>query len=395
VKRPRTFAAGLVLVLVALLAAGCGGIVNPQGWASPALNGPTVYYFPSKDRLAAVALTADGSPSISAPSWSFPDKARQDQKDIKIDAVYGSPVLDGDVTYFAAYDGDVFAVNLDGTLKWELKGVQGSIVGGPVLSGGLLAFGTTEGRLYVINKSDHSPAPGWPKDGMKLGNGIWAAPAIQGDAIIVATMGGTVSAFRLSDGSPAWDGKSFRAGGAVADLQLLDDGHLFAPSLNKHVYILNPANGAEVVDFKASDWVWTRAAYRDNVAYFGDFAGKVYALDITNGQLKWNQPYETHSEVKAAPAIVDDVLVLADRKPVVHLIDLNSGASVNTVPILTGGTVRADVLPYSSKLQGPQAMASPVAQADRGLIVTTKGKLYIADPKAKTVTEVLVAGAKP
>jgi outer membrane protein assembly factor BamB len=296
--------------------------------------------------------------------------------------------------YFAGYEGDLFAVGTDGTLKWVLKDVSGSIAGGPTLAGDLLAFGTTDGRLYIVKKSDHTPAPGWPKDGLKFGNGIWAAPIIKGDVVIVATMSGEVSAFNVKDGSRAWGGKSFRASGAVPDLQLLDDSHIFAPSLNKHVYILNAADGSVAADFQAADWVWTRAAFRDNTAYFGDFSGKVYALDITTGTNRWPQPYDTHQKVKAAPAIVDDALVVVDRKPVVHLIDLKAGTALNTVPLLNSGTVRADVLPFSSALKTAQSATSPSSGADRGLIVTTGGKLFVANPKEKTVIEVVVAGGK-
>ncbi len=294
--------------------------------------------------------------------------------------------------YFAGYEGDLFAVGTDGTPKWVLKDVAGSVVGGPTLAGDFLAFGTTDGRLYVVKKADHTPAPGWPRDGLKFGNGIWAAPIVKDKVVIVATMSGEVSAFNLQDASRAWGGKSFMSTGAVPDLQLLDDSHIFAPSLNKHVYILNVADGSIAVDFRAADWVWTRAAFRDNTAYFGDFSGKVYALDITTGTDRWPEPYNTHQRVKSAPAIVDDVLVLADRKPVVHLIDLKTGKAINTVPLLNSGTVRADVLAYSSALKGAQSVATPAPQADRGLIATTSGKLFVANPKEKTVIEVVVAG---
>lgn len=392
-RNPRGFAAGLLLAGIALLATACGGTVNPQGWASPVLNGKTLYYFPAKDRLAAVTLAGNGAPSVSAESWRFPEKAREDQRKLKIDSVYTAPVVDGDVLYFAAYSGKVFAVNTDGTVRWHLADVNGSIVGGPTLGGDLLVFGTTEGRLYAIKKSDGSLAPNWPKGGMRFGNGIWAAPVIRDGTVYVATMKGEVAAIGLADGARRWE-RSFKATGAVAELQLLDDGLLFVPSLNRHVYILDPGDGSVLVDFRASDWVWTRAASRDGVAFFGDFSGRIYALDISSGQSRWI-PYETHARVKSAPAIVDDVLVVADRKPAVHLISLQTGQRVNVVPLEGAGTVRADVLAFASGLQGLQSVDHPGdGKADRALIVTTKGKLFVADPAARTVTEMIQAGAK-
>ena len=57
----------------------------------------------------------------------------------------------------------------------------------------------------------------------------------------------------------------------------MNDTTLFAPGLNKHVYLLNAADGSIQQDFVANDWVWTQPAYDPDrhLAYFGDFAGEL------------------------------------------------------------------------------------------------------------------------
>lgn len=395
VRLPRRLLAGPLLVGIVFLATACIRTANPEGWASPSLDGSTVFYLAAKDRVSASSLAPDGQPAATAESWHFPDKSRADQKEIKVDAVYSEPVFDGQALYFASYNGQVFALNGDGTLRWRFKDVQGSVLAGPILVGEALVFGSTEGRLYALRKADGVPVAGWPKDGLKFDKGIWAPPVALGGTVYVATMGGEVAAVSAGDASLRWQ-RSFKADGAIAELQLLDDGHLFAASLNHHVYIVDPASGRRLLDFEASDWVWAGAAFRDGVAYFGDFAGKVYALDITTGTTKW-QPYETHQRVKSAPAIVDDVLVLVDRAPTVHFIDLKTGNRLNSVSlkdVIQGdaGTVRADVLPYAAALQGRQTLTTLATKPDHALVSTTKGKLFIANPAKRTVEAVQIGG---
>jgi outer membrane protein assembly factor BamB len=369
VTKPRLSAAGLLLVGIALLASACVSTKNPEGWASPSLDGSTAYFFSEDDTLSAVNL--DGGPP--APIiWQFPDASKPAQKDAKFKNVYSEPVLDGDALYFASYDGRAFSVGAkDGQLRWQLKdSISGSVVGGPTLAGNFLAFGTTEGRLYVVDKATGAPAPNWPKAGMDLGEAIWAAPVAQGNTLFVATMGGKLFAFDLADGSRKWD-QPYNAGGAIPDLALADATHLFVPTLKNSVAFVDVVSGKSPVGrLTADDWVWMRPVSKDGVAYFGDFSGNVYALDITSGRQIWKAS-PSDSKVKSSPVIVDDVLVVATRKPAILFINLKDGSLIHSVdiPDKSAGTVRAPLLVYNGKV----------------LIETTGRKLFLADPKTRSV----------
>ncbi len=378
-KTLRKFAVGLLIAGVALLAASCGGVVNPQGWASPAIDGPNAYYLQSKDHLAAITFAASGDVTSG---WTFPDKNKSDQKNLKLQAIYGTPAVDGDTVYGTSYSGDVFAINkADGTLRWIRTDLVGSVIASPTLAGDYLAIGTVDKHLYLIKKSDGSPAPGWPRSGITLKAGIWAQPVVKGDTLYVATMGGDVEALKLADGSPVWP-RPFHASGAIADLAALDDSHLFVPSLNKQVYIVNISDGtAPHAGFLASDWVWTRPAVKDGIVYFGDFSGQIYALDITTTARVWQYDTGSKQKVKAAPVILQDTVVAADEKTLVHFLDARTGTLRNRLPLpdTNAGKVRADIA------------ALPDGTA---LIATTSGKLYKADPKNATLTAVPVGTAK-
>ena len=366
VARPRRLAF-ILLALFALPLAGCVSIANPEGWAAPLFTDSTAYVFLGADELAALSVE-----EVAQPAWRFP----ADGQDVRFRAVYTEPVLDGDTLYFASYDGTLFALSAsDGSLRWQQRGFAGSIVGGPVLAEGRwLVFGTTEGRLYALDKEDRTPAPGWPRDGLRLGKGVWAPPVAADGTVYAATMDGNLYAIAIDGARFLWP-ERFRVGAAIPALALVRDGLLFMPSLDRKVYFVEATTGRQAFPpVEADAWVWTRPAVAGSTAYFGDFAGTVMAVDIITGALRWRA--DVGGKVKAAPAIVGDVLVVADRSPAVSFLDLETGELLNRVPLQSGGTVRAPV----------------VAHGDAAYIVTTKGKLFRATPKTLQVREVAIAG---
>ncbi|RIL01623.1 hypothetical protein DCC78_10295 [bacterium] len=373
VKLRRSALAGLLAVFLAISASACMGMPNPQGWASPVVDGSSVYLFTRKDRLAAIDFDANGR---ATTRWTFPDRDNPNQKKIRLEAVYATPILDDGRLYIGSFKGEVMAVSTaDGELAWRNAAINGSIVGDPVLAGDILLFGTTENRLYALNKSDGATAPGWPAGGFDTGAPVWAPPAVANGVAYFATMRGEVRAIRLADRSEAWS-EPFKVPGAVASIALLDDTRLFVAGLNRSVNILDTATGKAVAPmFQASDWVWNTPAFNEGIAYFGDFAGKVYALDITTGQARWTYS-APHNKIRSGPIVIGDALVVVDRDPIVHFLDLKTGAALNTVPLIDSGTVRAD----------------PTPDAATALIVTTKGKLFRADPKTRSVPDIPLGG---
>lgn len=375
-RRAAIFA--MALLLLPLLTS-CVRVFNPVGWAPVAFDGDSVYVVTSKGHLSSLSLDGDSATA----SWTFPDKSRNEDKKLDLKAIYGAPVIDGDRIYLASFHGGVYALRKeDGRPIWPASGenasrLDGDIPGGVAISGDNLYFGTTEGHVYGWKKSDGTPAPGWEKPKVVEG-GVWATPVAIGDTLFVATMKGDLHALSLADGTEKW---KFSASGAIADLARISDDYLFVPSINRHLYVIRTSDGTVAGDFKAADWIWTAPAVSGTKVYFGDFGGKVYGLDITSGAISqiWQNAASVKGErVKAGAAIVDDVVVVADRKPVVTFINASDGAVLNAVPLTDVDTVRADV----------------IAKGDAAYVVTTDGKLFRADPGQRRVIPIQINGVK-
>jgi outer membrane protein assembly factor BamB len=361
----RRFAAGLLLLPLAFVSAACVGVTRPQGWASPAIDGSSAFILEDKDRLTALELADDNTANVR---WSFPNQDDPSQEDLDLEAIYATPIVEDGVLYTAGYSGELVAVDAETGELLRLRDFGSNIIANIAVDDGQIAVATSDGDVHLVNASDFNPVDGWDRAGIGIDGEIWADPVATDGHIVIATMEGDIIALDRASGQEAW---RFRHDGAIPTLKLLDDTNLYASSLSKDVMILDPASGDLRHNFQAEDWVWNTPAFEDGIAYFGDFSGKVYALDITTGGMVWSTPYDGGSKVKAGPVIIDDVLVLADRQPVVHFIRVSDGTQLNQVRLsdIAGGDVGT-------------ARSDLVVRDGKALVVTTDGDLFAADPAA-------------
>ena len=359
-----------VILVVAVLSAGCVGFSEPRGWAEPVFEGDTLYVFVDREEFVAVSLDEFGGQA----RWYFPDDDIDAEDDLDLEAVYGPPLLAGDRIILAAFTGEIVALSREGRLApaqggWARDDVNGGIVGGAVLAGDRFAFGTTEQRLYVRSVESGGAVPAWPQDGLKLKGEIWSQPVVVGGVLYVGTMDGNLYAFDLETGAELW-AEPFDADGAIADLAYIGDGTLFVPTLGGEVWLVDAESGqARGEAFQAEGWVWTTPAIRDGVAYFGDFEGFVHAMDLATGRVRW--VYEAGEKVKAQGVIIDGTLIVGDEGGTVHFLDVATGRHRNTFKVEGAGKIRAGL----------------VERDGFAWILGTEGRLYRADPTTGNVLE--------
>lgn len=377
VNRARLPAAGALVVAFALLATACAGAAEPEGWAPPVFDDGEALLFLEKDELSAVAFDGETATVL----WTFPDGNLTSEEDIDIESVYTEPVIAGEFIYLGGYEGQIYAIGRgDGRLRWSTDGqldIDGSIVSGPVLAGDRLLFGTTEGFVYAVDAADGSPYEGWPEDGLKLsGRGVWATPIVRDNVVYLGTMDGKLSAIDLVTVTEVWSEPFSAESGAIAELSEATDGRLFVATLGKQVFFVEEDTGTQAGrTIDATAWVWTRPAIEGDVAYYGDFDGSLYSVDINTQSVIWTA--ETDGRVKAGPAVVGDWVVFADESPAVVFVHRESGQVRNRVPISDAGTIRASV----RELDG------------FAYVVTTQGKLFRANPENFSVVEIPIVGS--
>ena len=368
-------------IAILVLSAACVGFASPKGWSPPQFEDGSAFVFLDEGRLSALAFDETDN-SRARELWRFPnDDLYPLEDDIDLKAVYGPPVFLEDFIILAAYSGEIVAITRDGRYEpgsgsWKIS-VPGEIIGTAVVAEDRLIFATSEGRLYVRDVVTGGGVAPWPVNGKELGASIWASPIVSKGVVITATMKGTVQAFNLETGIAVWDAP-FKKDSAIAVLALINENVLFVPGLGGIIDFIDVQSGQSIgQSFETEGWVWSAPLVKDGILYFGDFAGNLYALDITKGINVENQvwpPIFVGGKIKGKPVIIGQTLVLADEDATVHFIDIEKG-----------------IINYSfSLIDTADIFASVVEYEGFAWIVSENGELFRADPDMNDVKEVSI-----
>jgi outer membrane protein assembly factor BamB len=214
--------------------------------------------------------------------------------------VDGGMVIDNDGTiYFGSFDGYLYAIYPDGTLKWKLK-VYGWIWSTPAIAeDGTIYVGVDDSScLYAINPN------GTEKWRFNARDTIYSSPAIAEDGTIYfGTMGVGYNIYAVNpNGTEKWH---YKTGYKItSDPAIGYDGTIYIGSGDRYLYAMYP-NGTLRWRFKTGDEIHGHPAIgNDGTIYIGSYDDYFYAIYPNNGTMKW----KFHSAWGAAnsAAIADD-----------------------------------------------------------------------------------------
>ena len=214
--------------------------------------------------------------------------------------INSSPAVDGDGTiYFGASDHQLYAVASDGSLRWSYP-TGGAIRSSPALDGdGTIYVGSLDFKLYAV-KPD-----GTLKWTYTTGNGIDSSPTLgQDGTIYVGSYDGTLYAI-----SPTGTLKcNYNAGDAIIGSPAIDaDGVIYFGSANGRINAIYPDCTQKFSNPITGNGVWTGPALSPdgNTLYFGADDNYLYATNTITGGLKWKSP-STFGGVQSSPAVGAD-----------------------------------------------------------------------------------------
>jgi outer membrane protein assembly factor BamB len=235
--------------------------------------------------------------------------------------VWGKAVDANGVIYVGSDDGNFYAINPDGTIKWTLTGilVKNSFPATPAIGpDGTIYVGSDSSKyLYAINPDGTIK---WKYGPINLTcDGIYYFPAVTigpDGTLYVSATDYYVYAIK-PDGTLKW---RYGVGSAVYPVAVdPSTGTIYFSSYNKYLYALNP-DGTLKWKYLCADAPSIPAIGPDGTVYVGDMYGYVYAIK-PDGTLKWRYGQVTYSyygwtmaAVMQNPAIGPDgtVYVAAD-----------------------------------------------------------------------------------
>jgi PKD repeat protein len=255
---------------------------------------------------------------------------------------YGSPAIGADGTiYTGSYDHGIWALNPDGTLKWNItKG--GQIISSPAIGAdGTLYLGSKNANLTALNPD------GTTKWSYIAGGQITGSPAIGTDGTIYVGCRDNKFYAINPDGTLKWyyttGGMIIPSGGSPA---LGSDGTIYFGSNDFKLYALN-TDGTLKWAYNTGNWIYGSPAIgSDGTVYVGSNNAKLYAIN-SDGTLKWT--YSTGSTIYGSPAIATDGTIYIGSGDN-YLYALNPDGSLRWKSIQTGT--------YSNGIKGAPAIGA-------------------------------------
>lgn len=261
---------------------------------SPSIDSDRTIYVGSQDGNM-YAINPDGT-----LKWSFSTGYGFDYSSAAIDS--------GGTIYIANFD-TLYAFNPDGTVKWTYTTSPYNLFGSsPAIdSDGTIYIGSNDGNLYAFNPD------GTIKWSITLGNILNSSPAIEPDGTIyVVDENSTLYAIN-PDGTLNW---SYTIDGYVSSAPSVgSDGTIYIgvySQPNSYLYAMSP-------DGRTEKWIFLYPVFGgtyhitpgigpDGTIYIGNSGGDFYAINSSDGSLKWLYPsggsFEGSSPVISANGII-------------------------------------------------------------------------------------------
>jgi outer membrane protein assembly factor BamB len=194
-------------------------------------------------------------------------------------AIYGTPVVSGELAYFAGYNGKIYACNISNlATRWVYPrdSYLPPVVGGLALAQGKLFFGCSDGKI------DNKKVKGilFALDAMtgdylyqfETADKIWATPVIDGDTLYIGSFDKKLYALNIADGTVKWE---FATEGAVIATPLVYQDTVIIGSLDRNLYALNKSDGSLKWKFSGNNWFWTESVVLNDTLYAACLDGYV------------------------------------------------------------------------------------------------------------------------
>lgn len=222
--------------------------------------------------------------------------------------VASSPVIYKDLTFIAAENGTLYAIELESmAIKWIFV-AQGALSSTPAIADGQLFVLSMDGHLYALD-IEHGTVNWSFKTG---GEQRFAAPRLYGV---------TQTDQPVTDPWDFWLSSPLVANDTV-----------FFGSSDNRVYALATSNGKLKWSFKTGGVVHSSPALTDNTLLIGSWDGALYALEADSGKEKWRYQTETEQKfstwlgIQSSPVVDGNTVFLGSRDGYLYSIQLENGA---------------------------------------------------------------------
>lgn len=206
------------------------------------------------------------------------------------------PSVVNDTIFIGSYDKNVYAIGMNGKLKWKI--ITGGIVGSPLIFSENKVLFTSYKRSWKEAPKAKNPVLYFPSADNNLyavddnGNVIWKfnrgssfVISVGGDngIVYVGSVSGYLYAIDALSGQEKWN---FRTGGLITSGVVVHDEKVFLTSWDQKIYCLSES-GEKVWDFLTGGPIAADPLVIGNRVYFGSDDSFLYCLNIEKRTVEW------------------------------------------------------------------------------------------------------------
>jgi len=348
-------------VVSSLLSACSGGVGVATSWPGFTVDpNQQVAYLSDAQYVYAVDL------SNHTQKWRYPAKG-----DAKV-TFYAAPSLTSDGQLIVG-DYNKVLHSLDPATGLETQGKQWPFtqatdryIGSSLVKDQMIYAPNENNYLYVLDHSGNQPVNQlWP---FKTQAALWAPPATDGKYLYLAAMDHNIYKLDPATGKQVW--ASGDLGGAMIGTPAIGpDGTLYVGTFNSQLLAVNSQDGKVIWHAPAAGWVWASPVLVGDTVYFGDLNGTMNAVGL-DGTVKWSVTPDsttTHRAIVDKALVVKDTLYFSSETGALYALDITNGNVREGWPKQIGGKL------YT----GPQAAGDLILVAPVGLTSSDKSSVLM------------------
>ncbi len=281
--------------------------------------------------------------------------------------IHGTPAVANGVAYVGAYDGALYAFDLDTGRRYWRRRLADAIGSSPAYHDGrvfvAVEYYDPSGALYAVDAVTGEVL--W--DDQRPTDHPHSTPAIDRETgrIVVGANDGRLYAWTYPDLEFAW---SFETGAAIKGPVAVTDRRAVVGSWDRRVYAVELTDGTEAWRFGTDDMVMSGPAVADGTVYVGSHDSRLYALAAATGEREW--AFDTGGRIIGCPTATAGSVLVGSQDRRLYAVDRAGGEERWSVG--AAGQVTATPLPTGDAVYVACRASAPYLRDDDG----PTGKLY-------------------
>ncbi len=376
-KKIRRFSRWQLIVLIFILAAVVSGCANVrQGVSWPALEFVTINDQPR------VLVTYDGQveaidPYQGAQIHVLRDEdgeiIRQDNGDVSEWIIRGND-YDGSQFFVSPFEVDgnfLFPTYNNRILEVDANTPSIATSNTIELSDGVIAdVIVTDDLIYVPYRSQDVVALDsetyqevWRFDTVE---GVWATPLLADGVLYITSINHKLYAVDANSGESLWS-EPVDLDGAIASTPVLYNDALYVGSYSHNMYQIS-LSGQIMNTYEGNNWIWGSPVIVNDVLYYTDLSGYVYALNTTDLSEIWAERPAKRG-IRPAPIVTEDYVVVGARDGNVFWLNPETGTTVQSVEVDGRPELLSDMLYLPSDEEAGHPELVLIASTDNKRLV--------------------------